>query len=174
MEFFSDTAALYHVDGGTVSVHEHKSQRRAEKAGVSPLHHRGVRGVFADGAADRAAGLPDQLPQRHEQLHHACLHAGHRLDFGAGTHPQPVFPAGTLFHRPALVVFPLLVYALLLPFDLDRLLVDICVLMTAMPAGSSTSILANQYDCNAVFASEIIFTSTLFSIATIPLLSLLF
>lgn len=73
-----------------------------------------------------------------------------------------------------LMVFPLLVYVLLLPFHLNRLLVDICVLMTAMPAGSTTSILANQYDCDAVFASEIVFTSTLFSIVTIPLLSLLF
>ena len=90
-------------------------------------------------------------------------------------------PVRSLFSLPVLyftalrlVVFPLLVYVLLLPFNLDRLLVDICVLMTAMPAGSSTSILATQYDCNAVFASEIIFTSTLFSIVTIPLLSLLF
>lgn len=90
-------------------------------------------------------------------------------------------PIRSLFSLPVLyftalrlVVFPLLVYALLLPFGLDRLLVDICVLMTAMPAGSSTSILANQYDCDAVFASELIFTSTLFSIVTIPLLSLLF
>lgn len=90
-------------------------------------------------------------------------------------------PIKSLFSAPVLyfsflrlVAFPLLVYVLLLPFGMDRLLVDICLLMTAMPAGSSTSILANQYGCDAEFASEIIFTSTLFSIVTIPLISLLF
>ena len=83
-------------------------------------------------------------------------------------------PAVLYFTALRLVVFPLLVYVVLLPFHLDQMLLDICVLMTAMPAGATTSILANQYDCDAVFASEIIFTSTLFSIVTIPLMSLLF
>ena len=47
------------------------------------------------------------------------------------------------------------------------------MLMTGMPAGSTTSILADKYGCDAVFASEITFTSTLLSIVTIPLLTLL-
>ena len=83
-------------------------------------------------------------------------------------------PAVLYYTLLRLVILPLTVYALLQPFNLDPFLVNIAVLMTAMPAGSSTSILANQYGCDGVFASEITFTSTLFSIVTIPLLSLLF
>ena len=73
-----------------------------------------------------------------------------------------------------LVAFPLLLYVVMMPFGLDKLLINICVLMSAMPAGSTVCILADKYDCDAVFASEITFTSTLLSIVTIPLLSLLF
>lgn len=83
-------------------------------------------------------------------------------------------PAVLYYTTLRLVVFPLLIYALLTPFHLDPLLVDICILMTAMPAGSTTSILANQYEGDAVFASELIFTSTLLSIITIPMITLLF
>ncbi len=83
-------------------------------------------------------------------------------------------PAVLYYTGLRLLAFPLLVYLLLIPFHMDQLLVDICVLMTAMPAGSTTSILPNQYGGDAVFASELIFTSTLLSIVTIPLMSLLF
>ena len=72
-----------------------------------------------------------------------------------------------------LVLFPLLVYIVLKPFNLDPLLVSIAVILTGMPAGSTTSILAEKYDCDSMFASQIIFVSTLFSIITIPLISLL-
>lgn len=67
-----------------------------------------------------------------------------------------------------LIVFPAIVYLLLLPWNLDSLLVNICVIMTGMPAGSTTSILADQYGCDAAFAAQIIFVSTLLSILTIP------
>lgn len=53
------------------------------------------------------------------------------------------------------------------------LFVNICVLMTGMPAGSTVSILADQYNADAAFASQLVFTSTLFSIFTIPLLTLI-
>ena len=72
-----------------------------------------------------------------------------------------------------LIAFPALVYRVLLPFGMDSLLVNICVLMTGMPAGSTVSILADQYNAGAAFASQLVFTSTLFSIFTIPLLTLI-
>ena len=72
-----------------------------------------------------------------------------------------------------LIAFPALVYLVLLPFGMDSLLVNICVLMTGMPAGSTVSILADQYNADAAFASQLVFTSTLFSIFTIPLLTLI-
>ena len=46
------------------------------------------------------------------------------------------------------------------------------VLCVGMPAGTTGSILADKYDGDAVFASQIAFTSTLCSILTIPLLTL--
>ena len=72
-----------------------------------------------------------------------------------------------------LVLFPLLVWLVLKPFHLDPTLVNVCILMTGMPAGSTASILADKYDGDAVFASQITFASTLCSILTIPLLTLL-
>ena len=72
-----------------------------------------------------------------------------------------------------LILFPLFIFLVLKPFHLDPLLVSICVIMSGMPAGSTTSVLADKYGCDPVFASQIIFVSTLFSIFTIPVLGLL-
>ena len=83
-------------------------------------------------------------------------------------------PSVLYFALLRLLVLPLVIYAVLTPFQFDKLLVNICVLMSAMPAGSTTAILADKYGCDALFASEITFTSTLLSIITIPMLSLLF
>ena len=72
-----------------------------------------------------------------------------------------------------LALFPLLVWLVLKPFPLDPTLVNVCILMTGMPAGSTASILADKYDGDAVFASQITFASTLCSILTIPLLTMI-
>ena len=89
-------------------------------------------------------------------------------------------PIRSLFSRPVLwysclrlVLFPLLIWVLLRPLGLDPTLVNVCVLMTGMPAGSTGSILADKYGGAALFASELAFASTLCSIVTIPLLTLL-
>ena len=72
-----------------------------------------------------------------------------------------------------LALFPLLVWLVLKPFHLDPTLVNVCILMTGMPAGSTASILADKYDGDAVIASQITFASTLCSILTIPLLTMI-
>lgn len=72
-----------------------------------------------------------------------------------------------------LLGLPLLVWIILMPFHLDKLLVSICVIMSGMPAGSTTSILADQYGGASMFASQMTFVSTLLSIVTIPLFGLL-
>ncbi len=72
-----------------------------------------------------------------------------------------------------LLGLPLLVWGILMPFHMDKLLVSICVIMSGMPAGSTTSILADQYGGDSMFASQMTFVSTLLSIVTIPLLGLL-
>lgn len=72
-----------------------------------------------------------------------------------------------------LLGLPLLVWLILMPFHLDKLLVNICVIMSGMPAGSTTSILADQYGGDSMFASQMTFVSTLLSIVTIPILGLI-
>lgn len=72
-----------------------------------------------------------------------------------------------------LVGLPLFIWLILKPFGLNSLLVNICVIMSGMPAGSTTSILADQYGGDSMFASQMTFVSTLLSIVTIPLLGLI-
>lgn len=72
-----------------------------------------------------------------------------------------------------LVVIPVVVLIVLKFFNLPDLLTGVMVLMTGMPAGSTTAILASKYDGDAEFASKCVFVSTLFSMITIPLLALL-
>ena len=72
-----------------------------------------------------------------------------------------------------LVLFPLAVYLVLLPFPMDHTLRAICVIMTAMPVGSTTSLLAEKYHCDALFATQLTFVSTFLSIITIPVWGLI-
>ncbi len=72
------------------------------------------------------------------------------------------------FYR--LLGLPLLIWFVLIPFHLDKILVSVCVIMSGMPAGSTTSILADQYGGDSMFASQMTFVSTLLSIITIPIL----
>ncbi|NCB51700.1 MAG: AEC family transporter [Clostridia bacterium] len=72
-----------------------------------------------------------------------------------------------------LIAFPLVVYGLLYLMKIDPMVTGIAVVLTAMPAGSSTAILAQKYGCDAEYGADLIFTSTLLSIITIPLFGLL-
>ena len=85
----------------------------------------------------------------------------------------------SLFHRDALsislmrlIVLPVLTLALCRIFKMDTYLTAICVLMTGMPAGSTSAILAAKYDCDYVFATKCVVISTLLSMLTIPLWSM--
>ncbi len=85
----------------------------------------------------------------------------------------------SLFHRDALfislmrlIVLPFLTLALCRIFKMETYLTAICVLMTGMPAGSTSAILAAKYDCDYVFATKCVVISTLLSMLTIPLWSM--
>ena len=73
-----------------------------------------------------------------------------------------------------LLAFPLLIFALLKLLKVDPLITGVSTLLTGMPAGTTTAILADKYGCDAAFASTVIFISTMFSIITIPILCALF
>jgi predicted permease len=68
-----------------------------------------------------------------------------------------------------LVLIPLLVLLGCRLMHLDTLATNLSVILTAMPAGGTTAILAAKYHCNAEFAARCVTVSTVLSLAAIPL-----
>lgn len=68
-----------------------------------------------------------------------------------------------------LFLLPLLVYVSCRAFHVKPLLVGVSVLLTGMPAGSTTAILASKYDGDYIFATKCVVVTTLLSLVTIPL-----
>lgn len=53
--------------------------------------------------------------------------------------------------------------------NFNDIVISICTLMAAMPAGATNAIFANQFDSEPLFASTGVFITTLLSILTLPL-----
>jgi malate permease and related proteins len=70
-----------------------------------------------------------------------------------------------------LVLIPLLVYIPCKLLQLDSLITGVCVLLAAMPAGATTSILASKYNGDAAFATKCVVFSTLISLISTPIWS---
>lgn len=68
-----------------------------------------------------------------------------------------------------LIVLPLLVALACWALKIDPLVRNISVLLTAMPAGATTSILALKYQGDAPFASACTAVTTVLSLAAVPL-----
>jgi hypothetical protein len=68
---------------------------------------------------------------------------------------------------------PLIVFAGCLLCRVEALTSGVCVLLTAMPAGATTVILASKYNGDAPFATKIVVISTLLSLVTTPVWSLI-
>ena len=73
-----------------------------------------------------------------------------------------------------LLAFPLLILVILKLLHVDSIIIGVSILLTGMPAGTTTAILADKYGCDAAFGSRVIFVSTICSIVTIPILCALF
>jgi len=71
-----------------------------------------------------------------------------------------------------LILIPLAVLLPLRIAGVDPIVTGVVVLISGMPAGSTTAILASKYDGDAAFASRMVFVSTLASIVTLPVLCL--
>lgn len=69
-----------------------------------------------------------------------------------------------------LLVIPVITLAICHMLHVDELATGICVILAGMPAGSTTAILAEKYDGDALFASRIVFFTTMMSLITIPIL----
>jgi predicted permease len=74
-------------------------------------------------------------------------------------------------HR--LVLMPALFWLLLRFLPVDPMVFKISVLLTAMPAGATTSILAEKYGADSEYATKLVVISTLLSIPTVFLWTLL-
>ncbi len=70
-----------------------------------------------------------------------------------------------------LVLIPVLVYIPCELLQVDPLVTGVCVLLAAMPAGATTSILASKYNGDAEFATNMVIVSTLASLVTTPVWS---
>lgn len=71
-----------------------------------------------------------------------------------------------------LLLIPCAVMLVLKALRFDSLLIGVSVLLSGMPAGSTTAILAEKYDGDAEFASKCVLVSTLLSVITLPVLCL--
>lgn len=72
-----------------------------------------------------------------------------------------------------LVILPILALGILKVLGADDVLVACGVILTAMPAGSTTALLAQKYGADAVYGTKIVLTSVLFSMISIPFITLL-
>ena len=68
-----------------------------------------------------------------------------------------------------LLVVPAVTFFTLRLFGAPTLIIDIIVLLEAMPAASNAAVLSFQYGGDQLLAIKNIFVSTVFSIATIPI-----
>lgn len=73
-------------------------------------------------------------------------------------------------HR--LVIFPLALYGILCLLPVSRLVRGLSVLLAAMPAGATTSILASKYDRDPEFAAKLVTVSTIASVPALAVWSL--
>lgn len=72
-----------------------------------------------------------------------------------------------------LIALPLVTLALMRLLAADEVMTACAVILTAMPAGSTTALLAEKYGADAVYGSKCVLTNTLLSLITIPLMTLL-
>lgn len=74
-------------------------------------------------------------------------------------------------HR--LVIIPLVVYLVCKFLPLSKEVCGLCVILAAMPAGATTSILAEKYEVDPGFATKLVIFSTICSLPTICIWSML-
>lgn len=71
-----------------------------------------------------------------------------------------------------LFVIPLSVLFISKMIGLDETLIGVFTIMSSMPAGTTTALLAADYDLDEAYASKIVFVTTILSILTVPIIML--
>ena len=88
--------------------------------------------------------------------------------------PRTVLEPAVLYYVVIrLIAIPAVLFGVLWLLKVDALVTGIIVILSAMPAGSTTAMLAQKYDQDPEFASKMVFLSTLVSLVTLPLWALL-
>ncbi|QSZ67120.1 AEC family transporter [Methanofollis aquaemaris] len=89
--------------------------------------------------------------------------------------PAEVFAGWRVYAVTAarLLLMPVIVWAVLVPFVHDPYLLGVPVIMAAMPAAAFAAILAEECHADTRLASRGVFLSTLFCVGTIPFVALL-
>ncbi len=71
-----------------------------------------------------------------------------------------------------LVVLPLLTLGIVTLFQLDPTISGVALVLTSMPVGTTTALLAAKYHADVDFASKCVFVTTMLSLITVPILML--
>jgi predicted permease len=71
-----------------------------------------------------------------------------------------------------LVVFPGIILALMKLIHAEFLLMVVCVILSAMPAGANTALMARKFGADDRFASKCVSVSTVLSMITVPAITL--
>lgn len=84
--------------------------------------------------------------------------------------PRTIFgnPRVYVYAAVRLLLLPLATLVLLTPFVHDPLVLGVCVVLAAMPGATNAALFAEEYGVNPELASQSVFITTLFCIATIP------
>lgn len=72
-----------------------------------------------------------------------------------------------------LIIIPCIVLVVCVLLHLPPLVCAVASVLSGMPAGTTTAILAEKYDCDASLAVRLVFLSTILSLFTIPMLCLI-
>lgn len=72
-----------------------------------------------------------------------------------------------------LIILPFIVWIGCMIFRIDTLVTGVTVILTAMPAGTTTAILASKYNGDSIFATKCIVFSTIASLISTPVWSYL-
>ena len=80
-------------------------------------------------------------------------------------------PSVLLITALRLILFPLLFAVLLKFLHAEEMVMNICVILLAMPVASNTAAMAERYGGDHVFASACVSVSTLLSVVTVPFIT---
>jgi predicted permease len=72
-----------------------------------------------------------------------------------------------------LLLLPLLTIGIISVFNLDPTISGVALVLTAMPVGTTTALLAAKYNADVDFASKCVFVTTMLSLITVPLLMMM-